>query len=173
MPRGATDARPHIAASRGSVTSFPGRRCGGATVPMADTLAIRLIGDVKRRLSADAAGAASRRTQAGAPKGSGCSTIDEGSLPSDRPGRLKPLTAAVRAISRPKPAFLRLDAVPPAGPWCRHARVPRHLWHLPRDYELAIRWLRPSFLTRDHWTPDRQCPGSHVRILSPQACLRT
>src|SRR5450759_5706857 len=51
-----------------------------------------------------------------------------------------------------------LDANPPAGPWYRHERFPRHLWHLPRDYELAIRWLRPSFLTRDHWTPGRQCP---------------
>ena len=28
-----------------------------------------------------------------------------------------------------------------------HERSSRHLWHLPRDYELAIRWLRPSFLT--------------------------
>src|SRR6202045_1791402 len=27
-----------------------------------------------------------------------------------------------------------------------HERSPRHLLHLPRDYELAIRWLRPSFL---------------------------
>src|SRR5687767_8272198 len=36
-----------------------------------------------------------------------------------------------------------------------HERPPRHLQHLPRDYELAIRWLRPSFLTRDHWTPGR------------------
>ncbi|WP_314946497.1 hypothetical protein [Bradyrhizobium cosmicum] len=25
-------------------------------------------------------------------------------------------------------------------------RSPRHLRHLPRDYELAIRWLEPSFL---------------------------
>src|SRR5476651_78022 len=38
----------------------------------------------------------------------------------------------------------------------RHERFPRHLRHLPRDYELAIRWLRPSFLTRDHWTPGRK-----------------
>jgi hypothetical protein len=30
-----------------------------------------------------------------------------------------------------------------------HERSPRHLLHLPRDYELAIRWLRPSFLNRD------------------------
>src|SRR5436305_15234490 len=28
----------------------------------------------------------------------------------------------------------------------RHERSPRHLRHLPRDYELAIRWLEPSFL---------------------------
>ncbi|WP_139031408.1 hypothetical protein [Bradyrhizobium sp. ORS 375] len=30
-----------------------------------------------------------------------------------------------------------------------HERFPRHLLHLPRDYALAIRWLRPSFLNRD------------------------
>ncbi|MGJ4950115.1 hypothetical protein [Bradyrhizobium sp. HKCCYLS20291] len=30
-----------------------------------------------------------------------------------------------------------------------HERFPRHRLHLPRDYELAIRWLRPSFLNRD------------------------
>src|SRR6201996_4621459 len=42
-----------------------------------------------------------------------------------------------------------------------HERFPRHLWHLPRDYELAIRWLRPSFLTRDHWTPGRKGMGIH------------
>src|SRR5260370_17542661 len=51
---------------------------------------------------------------------------------------------------------LALDAVPPAAPLWFHERFPRHLWHLPRDYELAIRWLRPSFLTRDHWTPGRK-----------------
>ena len=28
----------------------------------------------------------------------------------------------------------------------RHERPPRHLRHLPRDYELAIRWLEPSYL---------------------------
>ena len=28
-----------------------------------------------------------------------------------------------------------------------HGQFPRHLWHLPRDYGLAIRWLRPSFLS--------------------------
>ena len=28
-----------------------------------------------------------------------------------------------------------------------HERFPRHLLHLPRDYELAIRWPRPSVLT--------------------------
>src|ERR1700750_601644 len=40
-------------------------------------------------------------------------------------------------------------------------RSPRHLQHLPRDYELAIRWLRPSFLTRDHWTPGRKGRDFH------------
>src|SRR6202035_765457 len=63
------------------------------------------------------------------------------------------------AVSWPKRAFLRLLTPSPGlahGDF--HARFPRHLRHLPRDYELAIRWLRPSFLTRDHWTPGRQCP---------------
>src|SRR6202023_2540761 len=58
------------------------------------------------------------------------------------------------AVSWPNRAFLRLLTPSPglAHGNC-HVRFPRHLWHLPRDYELAIRWLRPSFLTRDHWTP--------------------
>src|SRR6476646_11505751 len=67
--------------------------------------------------------------------------INHGSL-----GRLVPQTGFSEA----------LDAIPSAGPLCAHVRVPRHLWHLPRDYELAIRWLRPSFLNRDHWTPGRK-----------------
>src|SRR6266478_3150560 len=69
------------------------------------------------------------------------------------------------AVSWPKRAFLRLLTPSPGlahGDF--HARFPRHLWHLPRDYELAIRWLRPSFLTRDHWTPGRQCRGPRIRI---------
>src|ERR1700729_2844966 len=49
-----------------------------------------------------------------------------------------------------------LDGFPRWPHGSGHARSPRHLWHLPRDYELAIRWLRPSFLTRDHWTPGRK-----------------
>src|SRR5436190_23501391 len=46
-----------------------------------------------------------------------------------------------------------------------HERSPRHLQHLPRDYELAIRWLRPSFLTRDHWTPGRK--GRDIHAIAP------
>src|SRR5882757_10739022 len=74
------------------------------------------------------------------------------------------------AVSCPKRAFLwhltqSLDAVPPAAPLWFHERFPRHLWHLPRDYELAIRWLRPSFLTRDHWTPGRK--GRVIHGLTP------
>src|SRR3977135_488579 len=63
--------------------------------------------------------------------------------------------------SWPKSALSGLDAVTPAAAWCRHERFSRHLWHLPRDYELAIRWLRPSFLTRDHWTPGRKGRDIH------------
>src|ERR1700693_1619892 len=60
------------------------------------------------------------------------------------------------AVSGSKQAFLRhLTQSPKLPHGSRHERFPRHLWHLPRDYELAIRWLRPSFLTRDHWTPGR------------------
>jgi hypothetical protein len=74
------------------------------------------------------------------------------------------------AISRRNEAFVghSLDAVPPAVSWYLDERFPRHLWHLPRDYELAIRWLRPSFLTREHWTPGQQCPGSRIRMHVPQ-----
>ena len=71
--------------------------------------------------------------------------------------------APVKAGSGPKSADSGLDATPQPAPWCRHERFPRHLWHLPRDYPLAIRWLRPSFLTRDHWTPGRKgwvCHGT-------------
>src|SRR5664279_1501909 len=65
----------------------------------------------------------------------------------------------IRAILCPKGAFPRhLTQSPRLAHGIRHERFPRHLRHLPRDYELAIRWLRPSFLTRDHWTPGRQCP---------------
>src|SRR6202051_1427784 len=57
----------------------------------------------------------------------------------------------------PKPAFPgHLTQSPRLAHGVRHERFPRHLRHLPRDYELAIRWLRPSFLTRDHWTPGRK-----------------
>src|SRR3954452_21946885 len=52
-----------------------------------------------------------------------------------------------------------LDAVPSAGPWYCHVRVPRHLWHLPRDYELAIRWLRPSFSHEITGRPAGSAPG--------------
>src|SRR5665213_148067 len=64
-------------------------------------------------------------------------------------GRRGALMAEIRS-------YRALDAVPRAGPWWFRVRFPRHLRHLPRDYELAIRWLRPSFLTRDHWTPGRK-----------------
>src|SRR5258708_37194281 len=66
---------------------------------------------------------------------------------------------AAGAVPGPHQAFVRHLTEPPKLPdGSAHERLPRHLWHLPRDYELAIRWLRPSFLTRDHWTPGRQCP---------------
>src|SRR6185295_20008019 len=71
------------------------------------------------------------------------------------------MAAPVRAGSGPKSAATALDAAAQAAPWCPDERFPRHLWHLPRDYSLAIRWLRPSFLTRDHWTPGRKGRDFH------------
>src|SRR5882672_3959336 len=68
---------------------------------------------------------------------------------------------AVRVETWPNSAVSALDATPRAAAWCRDERFPRHLWHLPRDYSLAIRWLRPSFLTRDHWTPGRKGRDFH------------
>src|SRR6202035_1842493 len=52
-------------------------------------------------------------------------------------------------VSCPKRAFLRhLTQSPRLAHGGSHERFSRHLWHLPRDYELAIRWLRPSFLKK-------------------------
>src|SRR5258707_10445784 len=63
----------------------------------------------------------------------------------------------------PKPAFPgHLTQSPRLAHGSPHERFSRHLWHLPRDYELAIRWLRPSFLERDHWTPGRNGRDFHA-----------
>src|SRR5450432_560928 len=76
------------------------------------------------------------------------------------------LTDRPRVVWCPKPAFPRhLTQSPRLAHGIRHERFPRHLRHLPRDYELAIRWLRPSFLTRDHWTPGRK--GRDIHGLAP------
>src|SRR6202051_3358978 len=73
---------------------------------------------------------------------------------------------AAPAVSGPKQAFVRhLTQSPKLPHGSAHERFPRHLWHLPRDYELAIRWLRPSFLIRDHWTPGRK--GRDIHGLTP------
>src|SRR3979490_670530 len=80
----------------------------------------------------------------------------------DKPKTLKMINHGRRAVSCPKPAFLwHLTASPGLAHGVGDERFPRHLWHLPRDYELAIRWLRPSFLTRDHWTPGRKGRDIH------------
>src|SRR5260370_29237141 len=88
-------------------------------------------------------------------------------LPSfDKPKTLRIINHGRAGVSRPKQAFLRhLTQSPQLAHGVRHERFPRHLWHLPRDYELAIRWLRPSFLTRDHWTPGRK--GRDIHGLTP------
>src|SRR5260221_1224223 len=83
-----------------------------------------------------------------------------------KPKTLRMINPRRPGLSWPKQAFLRpLTPSPPLAHGSRHERFPRHLWHLPRDYELAIRWLRPSFLTRDHWTPGRR--GRDIHGLTP------
>src|ERR1035441_674205 len=117
---------------------------------------------MKTRLSAIAADAARRNAQA---KNADVDRMLHRSmralLPFDNPKTLTMINQAGRADSWPKSAFCDLDGIPRAGPWYPYERFSRHLWHLPRDYELAIRWLRPSFLTRDHWTPGRKGRDIH------------
>src|SRR5215831_3439408 len=78
----------------------------------------------------------------------------------DRTKRLRIINQELRGrtVSGGKMAFSRPLTRRPPLPHCDlHERLPRHLLHLPRDYELAIRWLRPSFIShREHWTPGRQ-----------------
>jgi len=45
-------------------------------------------------------------------------------------------------------------------------RFPRHLWHLPRDYELAIRWLRPSF-SQHEITGRPAARGRDIHAIAP------
>jgi hypothetical protein len=49
-----------------------------------------------------------------------------------------------------------------------HERFPRHLLRLPRDYELAIRWLGRLFSTEMIRTPGRQARA----IFRERAILR-
>lgn len=57
------------------------------------------------------------------------------------------MMAGARGLRRQNGIFAALLT---PGPFVAHMspyeRSPRHLRHLPRDYELAIRWLEPSFL---------------------------
>jgi hypothetical protein len=48
-----------------------------------------------------------------------------------------------------KSGFATLDGGRALDHGRSHERSPRHRLYLPRDYKLAIRWLRPSFLNRD------------------------
>jgi hypothetical protein len=64
--------------------------------------------------------------------------------------------------------FAALDGRTPLDHGDFHERSPRHLLHLPRDYELAIRWLRPSFLNRDD--QDARPAGRERRFAWPSAC---
>src|SRR4030081_3387108 len=81
----------------------------------------------------------------------------------DKPKTLKMINhGGPGGVWCPKPAIPRpLTQSPRLAHGSPHERFSRHLWHLPRDYELAIRWLRPSFLTRDHWTPGRKGRDIH------------
>src|ERR1700727_146065 len=114
------------------------------------------------RLSACAAAAARRNAQAN--NAEGIRMLHRGN--EERPQSIKPKTLAminhepVRRSSWPKSGLRRsleraLDGFPRWPHGGGHARSPRHLWHLPRDYELAIRWLRPSFLNRDYLNRDK------------------
>ncbi len=121
---------------------------------LVDAIAVRLVGD-------DEDAAVGRRRRCGSNKGTGqeggyefaCGTGKMRGSPSfDRAKTLRMINHGGPAVWCSKPAFLwhrtqSLDGIPPAGPWWFHERFSRHLWHLPRDYELAICWLRPSFLT--------------------------
>jgi len=204
-----------IAASRGSVTSFPGHRCGGVILSRRNGSALAGDGDVF--VAADVLAAiAGPRNDAGnfvgvdAPIGRGLGKIprlaiepgrmgaafiaagealvdavpvrlvgddehaavrrrrrsgsyentsqDCGETSHDAPGNkgspafdkqesLKMINLAERAAWCPKTGFSEaLTQSPRLAHGSRDERFPRHLWHLPRDYELAIRWLRPSFL---------------------------
>src|ERR1700751_1964655 len=86
---------------------------------------------------------------------------------SDKPKSLRMINHGLPgADSCPKSAFSgHLTQSPQLAHGIGDERFPRHLWHLPRDYELAIRWLRPSFLTRDHWTPGRK--GRDIHAIAP------
>src|SRR3979409_2141344 len=105
---------------------------------------------MKTRLSADAADAANRNTQAKSTHRDRMPYRSMRGLPSfDKPKTLRMINHGGAApVSWPKPAFLgHLTPCPSVPHGVRDERFPRHFRHLPRDYELAIRWLRPSFLT--------------------------
>src|ERR1700687_695071 len=74
--------------------------------------------------------------------------------------------AVAPAVPCPKPDFpWHLTPSPGLAHGIRHERAPHHLLQLQRDYDLAIRCVRPSFLTRDHWTPGRK--GRDIHGLTP------
>ncbi|MGY3453431.1 hypothetical protein [Bradyrhizobium sp. USDA 4353] len=66
------------------------------------------------------------------------------------------LEAGPERLSGENGRFAALDGNTPLDHGETHERFPRHLLHLPRDYALAIRWLRPSFSTEMIRTPGRQ-----------------
>src|ERR1700716_2609925 len=105
---------------------------------------------IKTRLSAKAADAANSNTQANDADFARMGAPTNERTPSfDRRKTLRMINHGDLARRfTPQTGFLRaLDAVRRRPHGNLHERVPRHLWHLPRDYELAIRWLRPSFLS--------------------------
>jgi hypothetical protein len=64
------------------------------------------------------------------------------------------------AIGR-DPAVEMLDAMPLRSHNRGHERPLRNLRHLPGDYPLAHRWLRPSFLLIEtKGTPGQQVAGA-------------
>src|SRR5438034_11775474 len=104
---------------------------------------------MKMRVSAEAAVAATRERVTRAAARDRMRHRGMGEPPSfDKPKRLRMINHAEgRTLSGQKAAFSRLlTRCPVLSHGDSHERSPRQLLHLPRAYELAIRWLRPSFL---------------------------
>ena len=158
----------------GSRRARPGRRTLALGEALVDAVAVGLVGNDEHPAVGRAAVAASRDRQVKtADRNRMLNRINErkpANVRTDKPERLRMINhgggrlAAEWSVAstRCKSAlWSSLTPSPGLAHGAFHERSPRHLQHLPRDYELAIRWLRPSFLTRDHWTPGRKGRDIH------------